>query len=61
VDDRQKDDDRFTASLAGLAWALCLGVAGLFLLEQMAAQSKLEDCLLQGRLNCERVELGSLR
>jgi hypothetical protein len=57
--ERQEEDDRFTASLAGLAMAILLGGLGLYLAEQLAAISKLEDCLLQGRLNCERIELSA--
>ncbi|MBV9523334.1 MAG: hypothetical protein JO010_11105 [Alphaproteobacteria bacterium] len=53
----REDDDRFTATLAGLAMALLLIVIGLYLAEKLAAQSKLEDCLLQGRMNCTRIEL----
>jgi hypothetical protein len=55
--ERQEEDDRFTASLAGLAMAIFLGVVGFYLAEQLADISKQEDCLLQGRLNCERIEL----
>jgi hypothetical protein len=50
----EKDDDaRFTTSLAGLAVALLLAVAGLYLLEALAAETHIEDCLLQGRKNCD--------
>lgn len=55
--EKEEDDARFTASLAGLAVALFLIVLGLDVAERLAAESKLEDCLLQGRANCERVEL----
>lgn len=55
--ERQEEADRFTASLAGLAVALVLGVAGLWVADGLAHVSKLEDCLLQGRMNCERIEL----
>lgn len=56
---RQRDleDSRFTASLAGLALALALSIASLFVIDKLAALSKLDDCLLQGRKNCERIEL----
>ena len=53
----REHDDRFTATLAGLAMALLLTVIGLYLAEQLATISKLEDCVLQGRLNCTRIEL----
>jgi hypothetical protein len=60
-DDRQDDDDRFTASLAGLAVALFLGIVGLYLLQELARISKLEDCVLQGRRDCGRVEMPRTR
>jgi hypothetical protein len=37
--------------------ALLLGLIGLWVAEGLAQVSKLEDCLLQGRMNCERIEL----
>ena len=59
--ERAEDDRRFTASLAGLAVALFLVCIGLYVVEGLAAQSKLEDCVLQGRTDCVRVDLTSLR
>ncbi len=59
--ERDEDDRRFTASLAGLAVALFLIWIGLYVTEQLAKQSKLEDCALQGRSDCVRVDLTSLR
>ena len=59
--EREEEDQRFTASLAGLAAALFLILIGLYVTEQLAAESKLEDCMLQGRLDCMRVELTPLR
>lgn len=55
--ERQDEADRFTKSLAGFAVALLLGVVGLWVAEGLARESKLEDCLLQARMNCERIEL----
>jgi hypothetical protein len=55
--ERQEEANRFTASLAGLAAALLLGLVGLWVASGLAQVSKLEDCLLQARMNCERVEL----
>ena len=57
--DRDEEDDRFTASLAGLAMALLLAIVALFLIDRLATVSKLEDCLLQGRKNCKRIELSA--
>ena len=53
MDDDQEDDDRQTASLAGLAVALAILVACLFLFYQLREKSRLEDCLMAGRINCE--------
>jgi hypothetical protein len=56
--ERQEEEaDRFTRSLAGFAVALLLGILGFYLIVQLRLISKVEDCLLQGRLNCERIEL----
>jgi hypothetical protein len=52
----REDDARFTASLAGFAATLFIGIVSLYILQGLAATSKLEDCLLQGRQNCERIE-----
>jgi hypothetical protein len=59
--ERREDDRRFTTSLAGLAAALFLILVGLYVTEELAAQSKLEDCVMQGRADCLRVELTPLR
>jgi hypothetical protein len=59
--ERDDEEDRFTASLAGLAMVLLLSLVSLFVIEKLAALSKLEDCLLQGRKNCERIELSPVR
>jgi hypothetical protein len=60
--EREEDERRFTASLAGLAVALLLLVIGLYLTKELAAESKLEDCMMQGRHDCgTRVELTPMR
>jgi hypothetical protein len=55
--ERQEESDRFTTGLAGLAVALLLGLIGLWVADGLARESKLEDCLLQGRMNCKRIGL----
>ena len=50
------DDARFTISLAGLAVALLLLVVGYWLVERLAAESKLEDCMMAGQRNCVPIE-----
>ncbi|HWE74276.1 MAG TPA: hypothetical protein VG328_14015 [Stellaceae bacterium] len=59
--EREEDDRRFTNSLAGLAVSLLLICIGLYVTEELAAQSTLEDCVLQGRADCVRVDLTSQR
>ena len=49
----QRESDRQTASLAGMAVVLALVVAGLFLVHQLHIKTQIEDCLMSGRLNCE--------
>lgn len=51
----QKEDDRVTASLAGLALALLLVVVGLFLINHLRDKARIEDCLMSGRLNCDQL------
>lgn len=50
--DEQREADRQTASLAGLAMALLLVVVGLFLVRSLCHKAGLEDCLLAGRRDC---------
>ena len=59
--ERQEEADRFTATLAGFVATLLLAALGLWVAEGLAQVSKLEDCLLQGRMNCERIELSPTR
>jgi hypothetical protein len=55
----REDDARFTTSLAGLAVVLLLGIVSLYLLDALAAESTLEDCLLAGRMNCEPIDVSA--
>lgn len=55
--EREEDDRRFTTSLAALAFSLFLVWIGLYVTERLAAESKLEDCVMQGRIDCARVDL----
>jgi uncharacterized membrane protein len=54
-DDDQDGANRQTASLAGMAVALLLVVVGLFLIRQLHQKSMVEDCLMSGRTNCDKV------
>lgn len=51
--DDQDAADRRTASLAGVAVTLLLLVIGLFLVKELRAQARIEDCLMAGRSNCD--------
>jgi len=54
-DAEQKEANRLTTSLAGLALALFLVVVGLFLVQQLRDKARVEDCLLSGRINCDQL------
>jgi hypothetical protein len=57
-DDRDREgDDRRTAALMGLAIVLALAIAGIVLVRDLGQESRLEDCLMQGRSNCAPIEL----
>ncbi len=53
--DRQREAARQTGSLAALAFALALIVIGLFLVQTLRHGARVEDCLLAGRINCDRL------
>jgi hypothetical protein len=42
--------------LAGLAFVVLLLVVGLWLSHALTAQSKMQDCLMSGRTNCNVIE-----
>jgi hypothetical protein len=52
-DTSQQAADRQTASLVGIVVILVLLIGGLFLVEQLRTASRIEDCLLAGRRNCD--------
>lgn len=52
-DEVQEEANRQTMSLAGLAVVLFLTVAGLYVVQQLAQKTAIEDCLLAGRSNCD--------
>ena len=58
-DDDQEEADRQTASLAALAVVLFLVVVGLFLIHQLESKATLEDCLLAGLRNCDKMVPGT--
>ena len=54
-DEDHEDEDRQTASLAGMAVTLLIVVVCLFLLRELHNKAAIEDCLLAGRNNCDTV------
>ncbi len=51
--------DRQTASLAAMAVILALIVIGLFLVHTLRTSAAIEDCLLAGRRNCDKLVTSS--
>ena len=45
-----------TPAMAGLAIAVVLLVVGLWLARELTAASKMQDCLMSGRSNCNVIE-----
>ena len=45
-----------TPALAGLAVAVVLLVVGLWLARELTAASKMQDCLMSGRTNCNVIQ-----
>ena len=44
------------AAIAGLAIAIVLLVVGIWLARELTAASKLQDCVMSGRTNCNVIE-----
>ncbi len=49
---QQSEAQRQSASLAGLALMLFLVVVGLYLVDALRLQARLQDCILTGRVAC---------
>jgi hypothetical protein len=57
MNDREPEQDGSQRrALAGLAIAVVLLLAGLWLAHQLTAASKMQDCLMSGRTNCNVIE-----
>jgi hypothetical protein len=55
-DPEQEQGGSQRRALAGLAIAVVLLVVGLWLAHQLTAASKMQDCLMTGRTNCNVIE-----
>jgi hypothetical protein len=54
TDPEQSDNRR--GAIAGLIIAVVLLVLGLWLARDLTAASKMQDCLMSGRTNCNEIE-----
>ena len=50
--DNPEPQENRTPAMAGLAIAVVLLVVGLWLAHELRAASKLQDCVISGRTNC---------
>jgi hypothetical protein len=55
MDDPEQGQNRRPA-IAGLGIAAVLLVVGLWLAHELTATSKMQDCLMSGRTNCNVIE-----
>jgi hypothetical protein len=55
MNDREPRENRRPA-IAGLAIAVVLLAVGLWLAHELAAASKMQDCLMSGRSNCNVIQ-----
>lgn len=55
ADDSESQGNR-TPAMAGLAIAVVLLVVGLWLARELTAASKMQDCLMSGRTNCNVIQ-----
>jgi hypothetical protein len=60
-DSEREADQRRTGALLGLIVILSLAIAGVVLVRELGNESRLEDCLLQGRTNCAPIEVPQQR
>ena len=52
----QGDGDNRLGALAGLIIAIVLLAVGIWLARDLSAASKMQDCLMSGRTNCNTIE-----
>jgi hypothetical protein len=52
----QGDGDNRRGALAGLVIAIALLAVGIWLARDLSAASKMQDCLMSGRTNCNTIE-----
>ena len=52
----EEQSDSRRGAVAGLIIAIVLLVAGIWLARDLTAASKMQDCLMSGRTNCNVIE-----
>ncbi len=53
---KPEQEENRNPAMAGLAIAVVLLVGGLWLAHQLTAASKMQDCLMSGRTNCNVIQ-----
>jgi hypothetical protein len=56
TDSNQGDGDNRRGAIAGLVIAIVLLAIGIWLARDLSAASKMQDCLMSGRSNCNTIE-----
>ena len=56
TDPNHGEGDNRRGALAGLVIALLLLVVGIWLARDLSSASKMQDCLMSGRTNCNTIE-----
>ena len=56
ADPNQDDGDNRRGAIAGLVIAIVLLAVGIWLVRDLSAASKLQDCVMSGRTNCNTIE-----
>ena len=55
-DPNQGNDDNRRGAVAGLVIAIALLAVGIWLARDLSAASKMQDCVMSGRTNCNTIE-----
>ena len=56
TDPNQGDGGNRRGAIAGLVIAIVLLAVGIWLARDLSAASKMQDCLMSGRTNCNTIE-----
>ncbi len=60
-DDRDDDRARTITNIAAFVFLAALVAGGVWLIDAMVKDSKLQDCLMAGRRNCAPLDIGTGR